>query len=121
MHEELPPAIGLGTSDRQLAQRLDTGELLRVLQAVRDGDFSARLPGTWRGTAGKVADLFNEIAAANERVAGELQRVGEVVGRQGKTGQRMRLGIGRGAWDGMEQSINGLLDDLLWPLSEVTR
>jgi HAMP domain-containing protein/signal transduction histidine kinase/DNA-binding response OmpR family regulator len=121
MHEELPPVIGLGTSERQLTQRLETGELLAALQAVRDGDFSVRLPGSWRGMAGKIADTFNEIAAANERLSGELRRVGDVVGRQGKTGQRVRLGQSRGAWDGMEQSINGLLDDLLWPLSEVTR
>ena len=42
-------------------QSLDLRELLRALQAVRDGDFSVRLPSDQTGLAGKVADTFNEI------------------------------------------------------------
>jgi hypothetical protein len=34
-------------------------KLLRALQAVRDGDFTVRLPGDQTGIAGKVADTFN--------------------------------------------------------------
>ena len=30
-------------------------ELLRVLQAIRDGDFTVRLPGHWTGIMGKLA------------------------------------------------------------------
>ena len=36
-----------------LVSSLDQRELLRVLQRVRDGDFSARLPGDWVGLDGK--------------------------------------------------------------------
>ena len=36
-------------------------EILAKLQAVRDGDFSVRLPGSWIGLPGKLADTFNEI------------------------------------------------------------
>ena len=32
-----------------------------------------------------------------------------------------RLGVSSGAWGEMEQSINTLIDDLLWPTTEVTR
>ena len=31
-------------------------DLLYALQAVRDGDFSVRLPGTWTGVDGTIAD-----------------------------------------------------------------
>src|SRR5262245_23492141 len=96
-------------------------ELLQALQAVRDGDFSARLPGDRVGIEGKIADTFNEIVASNARMADELKRVGEVVGREGKTRHRVRLGRHTGAWNAMEGSINGLIDDLLWPTTEVTR
>src|SRR5262245_37788480 len=41
----------------------ELSELLRALQAVRDGDFSVRLPGDWTGLEGKIADTFNEIVA----------------------------------------------------------
>ena len=43
-------------------------ELLQALLALRDGDFSVRLPSDWTGLAGKVADTFNDIAAANARL-----------------------------------------------------
>ncbi|MFZ1205789.1 MAG: HAMP domain-containing protein [Candidatus Acidiferrales bacterium] len=102
----------------------DSGELsviLASLQTVRDGDFSARLPGTWTGIAGKIADTFNEIVAANQHMAGELKRVGHVVGKEGKTRERTRFHESRGAWGEMEISVNTLVEDLLRPTAEVTR
>ena len=43
--------------------------VLASLQTMRDGDFSVRLPGSWAGLAGKIADTFNEIVAANQQMA----------------------------------------------------
>jgi HAMP domain-containing protein/CheY-like chemotaxis protein/signal transduction histidine kinase len=96
-------------------------ELLGALQAMRVGDFSVRMPGDQVGLMGKIADTFNEIVAANERMAKQLDRVGQVVGRDGKTRQRVKLSLSSGAWGEMEGSINTLIDDLLWPTTEVTR
>jgi HAMP domain-containing protein/CheY-like chemotaxis protein/signal transduction histidine kinase len=96
-------------------------DLLQALQAVRVGDFSVRMAGNQVGIIGKIADTFNEIVAANQRMAQQLEQVGEVVGRQGKTRQRVRFGVGSGAWGEMENSVNALIDDLLWPTTEVTR
>src|SRR4029453_16090692 len=95
--------------------------LLSALQRMKDGDFSVRLPGNWVGLDGKIADTFNEIVASNARMADELERVGTVVGKQGKTRQRGRLGQAVGSWGEMETSINTLIDDLLWPTTEVAR
>src|SRR5580700_11109344 len=95
--------------------------LLNALQALRSGDFSVRVPASPDGMLGKIADTFNDIAAANERMAQELEKVGQVVGQEGKTRQRVRLGLTSGSWAEMEASINGLIDDLLWPTTEVTR
>src|SRR5262249_34062724 len=100
---------------------VDLHELLLALQAVRIGDFSVRLPSDRIGIAGKIADTFNEIVAANQRMAQQLDHVGAVVGREGKTRHRVEFGASRGAWGEMEASINTLIDDLLWPTTEVTR
>jgi HAMP domain-containing protein/CheY-like chemotaxis protein/signal transduction histidine kinase len=94
---------------------------LASLQSMRDGDFTVRLPGTWVGLAGKVADTFNEIVAANQHMSQELKRVGQVVGKQGKTRERTRFHESRGAWGEMEVSVNTLVEDLLRPTAEVTR
>jgi HAMP domain-containing protein/signal transduction histidine kinase/DNA-binding response OmpR family regulator len=96
-------------------------ELLAALQAIRSGDFSARMAGDQNGVRGKILDTFNEIAAANQRMAQQLERVGQHVGRDGRTRQRIKLGLSSGAWGAMEDSVNTLIDDLLWPTTEVTR
>ena len=43
-------------------------ELLQALQAMRSGDFSVRMTGDHLGIDGKIADTFNEIVAANQRM-----------------------------------------------------
>ena len=104
-----------------LEPELDLKKLLRALQAVRDGDFTVRLPSDRIGLAGKVADTFNEIVASNQRMAREMERAGRMVGKEGKTRHRVAMDRRVGAWGEMESSINTLMDDLLWPTTEVTR
>jgi HAMP domain-containing protein/CheY-like chemotaxis protein/signal transduction histidine kinase len=96
-------------------------ELLTALLALRDGDFSVRLPRDWTGVDGKIADTFNDIASANAKMASELSRVGTVVGKQGRTRQRVKFDRVQGAWGQTESSVNALIDDLLWPTTEMTR
>jgi HAMP domain-containing protein/signal transduction histidine kinase/DNA-binding response OmpR family regulator len=95
--------------------------LLEALQAMQAGDFKVRLLGNQTGMFGKIADTFNEIVSNSQRMAEQLETVGEVVGKQGKTRQRVTLGSNKGAWGEMEASVNTLIDDLLWPTAEVTR
>ncbi len=95
--------------------------ILQCLETMRNGDFSVRLPVSWIGLPGKIADSFNEIVTANQQMALELKRVGQAVGKEGKTRERIRVEQRRGAWDEMEVSVNTLVEDLLRPTTEVTR
>ena len=95
-------------------------DLLQALQAVRAGDFSVRLPADQIGLQGKIADAFNDIVLVNERMAEQLEQVGQTVGREGKTRKRVRLGATAGSWGEMENCVNTLIDDLLWPTTAVT-
>ncbi|MCU1270473.1 MAG: two-component hybrid sensor and regulator [Acidobacteriaceae bacterium] len=99
----------------------DLSVVLAALQTMRDGDFSVRLPGSWTGLAGKIADTFNDIVGANQQMAQELNRVGQVVGKEGRTRERTKFQESRGAWGQMEGSVNTLVEDLLRPTTEVTR
>ncbi len=128
MATTLHPSVGEGSARKNRSrnghEQLDSETLaviLQGLQTMKDGDFSARLPVAWTGFAGKIADSFNEIISANEQMAFELKRVGQTVGKEGKTRERMRIQKGRGAWDEMEVSVNTLVEDLLRPTNEVTR
>src|SRR5581483_3060827 len=99
----------------------ELNELLHALQAVRAGDFSVRMSAEREGISGKIAETFNEIVTANQRMAQDLERVGQLVGHEGKTRHRVKFGISSGAWGDMETSVNTLIEDLLWPTKEVTR
>jgi HAMP domain-containing protein len=99
----------------------DSSALLEALLAMRRGDFSVRMRSDLTGITGKIADSFNDIVAANQKIAAQLENVGQVVGRDGRTSTRVRFGLSDGSWSGMEGSINTLIDDLVWPTAAVTR
>jgi len=63
------------------AETLDARALLKVLRAVRRGDFDARLETGTVGAAGEAADALNEIIEINQRLARELDRISRVVGK----------------------------------------
>ncbi len=111
--------IGKQTSQNRSDDQLRA--MLHALQAMKTGDFNVCLPNDWDGLIGKIADCFNDIRALNQRMATELERVGQAVGREGFTRQRVKFTNRSGAWGGMESSVNTLIDDLLWPTNEVTR
>ena len=65
-------------------EAIDAGILLNALTALREGDFSVRLPVGETGIKGKINDTLNEIFKLNARMAGELQRINHSVGKEGK-------------------------------------
>ncbi|MCK7593263.1 HAMP domain-containing protein [Pseudomarimonas salicorniae] len=118
------PATPRRSASAKAAQADDRDARLRqvldALNLIRNGDFSAKLPSDWDGVEGKLAEACNDIVQLNRRVSGELDRIGQSVGRQGKTRQRASFGGRAGAWEGMETSVNTLIDDLLWPTERMT-
>src|SRR5258706_612231 len=109
------------TEDLEPLGELERNQLLLALQAVREGDFSVRLPCDWTGVDGKIADTFNDVVEANARMERELRRIGELVGKRGRTRRRCACRYRSGAWGRIEDSVNTLIEDLLWPTAEVTR
>ena len=99
----------------------DTGQLLAALMAFKRGDFSARLPENWTGVPGKIADTFNEVIEANQRMTRELERIGRVVGKEGRIAQRVSIGEVTNSWADAIGSINNLIGDLVQPTSEMAR
>src|SRR5690348_8159055 len=73
-------------------KQFELNQLLTALTAFKRGDFTVRLPADWTGVAGKVADAFNDVIAVNHRMSRELERIGRVVGKEGRIGQRISLG-----------------------------
>ncbi|MCJ0825529.1 HAMP domain-containing protein [Luteimonas sp. 50] len=111
------------SAPKQPAAAIPADPLLQLLAAMQDanaGDFSVQLPLHWDGIAGKLAASFNEIVSSNRRLAAEIARVGQKVGREGQTRQRVAPANRQGAWADMEQSVNHLIDDLVRPVETMT-
>ena len=109
------------THDAPPVDTLDTEVLLQVLSEVRAGDFTARMPAHWTGTAGKVADRLNDIIGANEALGSEVERVSRVVGKEGKLSQRMSFKGTDQVWGDCIESVNSLIEDLVRPSNEMQR
>src|ERR1700733_12512888 len=86
--QQSPQGNHLSTLEAGEPQSVDLSVILGALHTMRDGNFSVRLPGSWTGLPGKIADAFNQIVVANEHMAHELKRVGQAVGKEGKTRER---------------------------------
>src|SRR5215213_2034518 len=100
---------------------LDQKLLLSVLTAVRNGDFTDRMPTRQSGISGKIYDALNEIIEKNEMLTSELGRISEVVGKEGKIAQRAKMDGATGAWASCINSVNTLITDLAQPTTEVAR
>ncbi|OLD24188.1 MAG: hybrid sensor histidine kinase/response regulator [Chloroflexi bacterium 13_1_40CM_3_65_12] len=101
------------------AESTDMRATLRVLAAVKRGDFSVRVPVT-SGQAAKVATAINDIIESNQRLERELRRLSKRVGKEGQI-RRASIGDAGGAWAATLDSVNDLIDDVVRPNSEMAR
>ena len=96
-------------------------ELLAALGKFRDGDPAVRLPTTWQGTQARIAEVFNQAMAHEERFSRELKRLSAAVGKEGRLQQRMSLPGASGGWETKVEDLNTLLEDLVRPTAAVAR
>ena len=94
-------------------------ELYQVLQKVRNGNFTVRLPADQSGMKRSICEAMNEIIDLNERLTFELTRVGKSIGKQGKLNQRIDLDGARGSWIACVDTINELIVDMAQPTIEI--
>ena len=103
------------------APKLDNRQLLSALRAFRKGDFSVRLPRDLTGIDGELADAFNDAVELNDRITKEFERLGDVVGKQGKINHRARLPGAAGSWAASVEAVNTLIADMVHPTAEMAR
>ena len=95
--------------------------LLRTLASMKKGDFSVRMPVEFVGTQGKIADTLNDILEQDERMCTEIQRISNVVGKEGKLTSRMTQPAANGTWAATTDAVNSLIIDLVAPTTEIAR
>jgi HAMP domain-containing protein/signal transduction histidine kinase/CheY-like chemotaxis protein len=103
------------------AGQLDRRDILSALKAFRRGNFSVRLPEDLDGPDAEIAEIFNEIVELNAQLTSEFERLGRVVGKEGRISERGRVHNATGGWDASVRSVNELIEDMVQPTAEVAR
>ncbi len=109
-----PPADGSGDDPALI-------ELEQALRRAAAGDFGIRLAADRTDAVGRLQSAYNELAQRNSALEAELVRVARIIGREGRMTERASLDGADGAWRTTIGSVNGLIDDLVRPTTEVAR
>ncbi len=112
------------TSGHQIDRHAPDPALARVERALREaaaGNFGVRLPARRKDAIGSLEAAYNQLAARNAALEAELVRVAQIIGREGRMTERARVQGAEAGWARTIGSVNGLIDDLVRPTTEVAR
>jgi HAMP domain-containing protein len=98
---------------------LNKQELLKALNALKNGNYSYRLPIDRDGLTGKIYDTLNEIIELNETTVQDFKKAENAIGKKGKLTERIEVPKGRGQWTAGINSLNSLISDLVHPTIEI--
>jgi methyl-accepting chemotaxis protein len=102
---------------------IDVEQLHAFVVALRNGDFTARLPvidgAPWR--VQEIAMHLNRHIEQMARMCAEFTRVAEEVGTQGRLGPQADVWLGGGPWKQMLEAVNGLAANLTNQLRDFNR
>src|ERR1051326_1243330 len=85
---------------------LQEKQMLDALTALKNGDFSVRLPTGQGGTDEEIARTFNELMENLTAFTSELMRVVDETGFQSKLGAQMDMPRLGGTWNKMAANVN---------------
>ena len=74
-----------------------------------------------RASSASSRRAYNQLVERNAQLTAELVRLGRVVGREGRMTERAVVEGAHGGWSTALDSVNGLVDDLVRPTTEVAR
>src|SRR5439155_97915 len=99
----------------QASTSVDLPRFLSALKAVRQGDFSVRLPDHWTDVEGeflRAAKTVNLMVEQLRSFAAEVTRVAREVGTEGKLGGQADVRDVAGTWKDLTDSVNSMAGNL---------
>ncbi|HSD64369.1 MAG TPA: HAMP domain-containing protein, partial [Ignavibacteriaceae bacterium] len=94
-------------------------ELLKALNALKNGNFSVRLPMDKEGLTGKIYDTLNEIMDLNKSIINNFKEAENTIGKKGKLSEKLIVPKNKGKWTEGINSLNSLISDLVQPTIEI--
>ncbi|RKT08735.1 GAF sensor hybrid histidine kinase [Streptomyces sp. 1114.5] len=96
-------------------------QLLAGLTAVRDGDFSTKLPDDAHGLLGEIASVFNGMVDQLSHFTSEVTRVAREVGTEGRLGGQAQVPGVSGTWADLTDSVNAMAGNLTWQVRGIAQ
>src|SRR5262245_64630 len=90
---------------------LDDAALLPALRALRDGDFSVRLPEGEASAAGEIAATVNQLMRRSQALCGEVGRIHREIGEEGVFGGQAEVEAA-GEWQQLVEGGNRMAANL---------
>jgi methyl-accepting chemotaxis protein len=104
----------------ELEQQLE--QLLKGLRAASAGKLDVRIPTDGRSDLpSQVARAFNELVERGHDVTKEIERINDVVGRQGRVTVQAAVPHAAGSWGTCIESLNALTAFVGWRTQELAR
>ncbi|MFT3836711.1 MAG: HAMP domain-containing protein [Myxococcaceae bacterium] len=101
-------------------ETIQVKELLRVLGAVKRGDFTVRMTAKGAKANREIAAALNAIIELNQHTATQFEELSTAVGREGRITYRAKV-LGKGAWADKVRSVNAVVDALAQQNNELSK
>jgi HAMP domain-containing protein len=85
---------------------LDAEELLRVLTALKNGDFTRLMTDGQGGIEGEISETINTLVRRLNVFATEVTRISREIGNEGRFGGQAQAGGLTGTWQDLVTNIN---------------
>ena len=95
--------------------------IAKVVTAVSEGDLTQKITVEARGEVAELADVVNKMVDDLNKLAGEVSRVAQVAGAEGRLSERAAVEGVAGSWKDIVDTLNALIDSIATPIQEMMR
>jgi len=95
--------------------------IAKVGTAIANGDLTQKITVEAQGEILQLKDTLNRMVDNLNRLAGEVSRVAQVAGTEGKLSERAKVEGVAGSWKNIVDTLNSLIDAIAIPVQEVIR
>lgn len=95
--------------------------IAKVGTAIANGDLTQKITVEAQGEIAELKETLNKMVDNLNRLAGEVSRVAQVAGAEGKLTERAKVEGVAGSWKNIVDTLNTLIDSIATPVQEVIR
>lgn len=95
--------------------------IAKVGMAIANGDLTQKITVEAQGEILELKETLNNMVDNLNRLAGEVSRVAQVAGAEGKLTERAKVEGVKGSWKDIVDTLNNLINSIATPVQEVIR